>query len=617
MLSERANETVQPLPYGTGSRVQEAEHALARVPVAVWLGVIVALSGLFRFWVARSSPTPWIMPDEYIYAELSRSLAESGHFAVNGAGMAAWSYGPLYPLLIAPVWLLTESTNQAYAAIQLVNSIVMSGAAVFAYLLGRRVLDKQFSFFLAVLTVLVPSMVYSSKAMTESLAYPVFLGAVLAITLALESPTRRRQAVALLAIGLAVLTRAEMVMLVPAFLTAIVFVAALGGDGTLRERVLAYRATLGFFAFALAGGVALSLARGGEVLGPHAHWLHVYRLETLPRWLLIYLGDLDLYVGVIPFAAFVLMLGLACRRGALPAPARAVLAVAGSSFIWFVLLVAIYSTQPRTPPAILDRYLFYLVPLELLAFLLWIYVGMPRPRLLAGTAAVAALIVPAAIPFAQVLNSRSWGVSSSTVALVPWGLLRPALGSHAGLLALLLALTGTAVAAFLLVSRKNAFLLRLVVILNFLFIMLFVLPANRVLSDRAHARWAPTEASWIDDAVGDSGVRVVAIWTPRKDGSVLTREAWAVMLENKLTNTTLDRVYAFEGAHDLIAGDNPFVGQARSDPDGRLVEDGVLIDARYVVASPDLQLAGTLIARDPKTGLQLLRVDGPLQLRGR
>jgi hypothetical protein len=421
MLSGQADATYSPVPYEDGSRLRDAEHALARVPVAVWLAAIVVLSGLFRFWVARSSPTPWILPDEYIYAELSRSLADTGHFAVNGASMATWSYGPLYPLLIAPVWLFTESTSQAYAAIQLVNSIVMSSAAVFAYLLGRRVLDKQFSFFLGVLTVLVPSMVYSSKAMTESLAYPVFLGAVLAITLALESPTRRRQAVALLAIGLAVLTRVEMVMLIPAFLTAIVFVAALGGEGTLRRRVLEYRVTLCALGALFVAGIGLSLARGGEVLGAHEHWLHVFDLAKLPRWLLTYVGELDLYVGIAPFAAFVLMLALAWQ-GKLSSRAEiAVVAVTASSFAWLVLLVASYSTQPRLFPIVNDRYLFYLVPLELVVFLLWIGKGMPRPRRLALVAALVALAAPAAIPFSEFLNGREWSVSfwERTVTFLP------------------------------------------------------------------------------------------------------------------------------------------------------------------------------------------------------
>src|SRR4029453_9716385 len=162
MLSGRADATFQPLPYEGGSQLKDAERALSRIPVAVWLLGIVALSALFRYWLARSSPTPWIMPDEYIYAELSRSLADTGHFSVNGAAMATWSYGPLYPLLIAPAWSLTGSATTASAPIQLINSILMSTAAVSAYYLGRRVLHKQLSFFLALLTVLVPSMVYSS-----------------------------------------------------------------------------------------------------------------------------------------------------------------------------------------------------------------------------------------------------------------------------------------------------------------------------------------------------------------------------------------------------------------------------------------------------------------------
>jgi hypothetical protein len=43
----------------------------------------------------------------------------------------------------------------------------------------------------------------------------------------------------------------------------------------------------------------------------------------------------------------------------------------------------------------------------------------------------------------------------------------------------------------------------------------------------------------------------------------------------------------------------------------------MLIDTQYVLASPDVHLAGTLIARDPKTDLRLLRVEGPLQLLDR
>jgi dolichyl-phosphate-mannose-protein mannosyltransferase len=616
MLSGRADTTFPPLRYEGTSRLAAANRALARVPAAVWLVGLVAVSALFRFWIARSSPTPWIVPDEYVNIDLSRSLAESGRFAVNGAGIAPWSYGPLYALLIAPAWLLTSSATGAYAAIQLINCVVMSSAAVFAYLLGRRVLDRQLSFFLAMSSVLVPSMFYSSKAMTESLAYPVFLAVVLAIVVALEHPTRSTQLVALAGIGLAVLSRAEMVMLAPAYLTAIAFVTVFEGEGRWpsRARFAPFRLTLYTSVALFASAIAWSLARGGDALGAHGRWLHRFELAKLPRWLLIYLGDLDLYVAALPFAAFIVMLGLACRRETMPRSTRAVLAIAGASFLWFVLLIAVYSTQPRTPPAIHDRYLFYLVPLELLAFLLWIQTGMPRPRRLAAFAAATALLVPTAIPFGEVLNSRSWGASSSTVALVPWGLLRPVLGAHAELLAVILALCGLAVAAFLFVPRRSASLLRIAVVLNFLFIMLFLLPANQVLSERAATRWGPSQPGWIDRAVGTPDARVVAIWTVREDGSVLTKDWWAVMLANQIENEKLVRVYALEGAADQIDA-GWFVGRATRDSDGRLVENGEPIQARYVLASDDLAIAGTVVARDPKSGLRLLRIDGPLRLR--
>ena len=613
MHSGRVDATFRPLPYEDGSRLAEAERALARIPVAVWLAGIVALSAMFRFWLARSSPTPWIMPDEYIYAELSRSLADTGHFAVNGAGMATWSYGPLYPLLIAPAWLFTASATQAYAAIQLINCVAMSTAAVPAYYLGRRVLDKQLSFFLAVLTVLVPSMVYSSKAMTESLAYPVFLAAVLALTVALERPTRRTQSLALLAIGVAVLTRAEMVMLVPALLTGIVFVSALEGGGrrAILARLAAFRLTLYTFGALVLTGGAWSLARGGNVLGAHGHWLHVFDLLSLPRWLVIYVGELDLYVGIVPFAAFVLMLAVAGRRDLLDRRARALVTIAGCCFFWFVLLIASYSTQPRATPAVHDRYVFYVVPLLLVVFLLWIQLGAPRPRKPALAAAAVAFVLPAAIPFAEFLNGRAWGVSSSTVALVPWGLLKPLLGAHGQLLVVVMAFSATAAAAFLLVRPKRAFFLRFLVVLNFLFITLFVLAANTVVAEKAKARWVAPNPNWVDDAVRPDA-RVVGIWAEPADGPVTRKiwDRWSAMFETQLTNSSVVRLYAYEDAYDLVSLTHPFTGEALQGPRGLLGEAGTPIAADYAVVGPELSLAGGVVARDPRSGLLLVRLDG-------
>src|SRR5919198_889745 len=337
ILSGRAHTEHPRLSLEQRSFPRALERPLANVPAAFWLGAAILVSAALRFLYARTSATPWILPDEYIYADLARNFADSGHFVVNGAPMAAWSYGPLYSVLLAPIWAPQGSAAQAYATTQLVNSILISSTAAPAYLLARRVLDKRSALFLAVLTVLVPSMVYSSKMMTESLAYPAFMLAMLLITRMLERPTNARQLATLLAIGAGALARIEMIALLPAVATAMLLVAGLldhgqAGEPTFRRRLLRFRLTIVLLvsgAIAFLGVAALNPG----FLGGHARSLHSFDL----------------------FAA-------------------------GSTFVWLVLFVVAYSTGPRPAQAAQDRLLFYVVPLELLAFLLWIRVDLPRPR---------------------------------------------------------------------------------------------------------------------------------------------------------------------------------------------------------------------------------------------
>jgi dolichyl-phosphate-mannose-protein mannosyltransferase len=594
------------------------ERAFANVPVTVWVGAVVVVSAAARFLYARTSATPWILPDEYIYADLARNFADSGHFAVNGAPMAAWSYGPLYSVLVAPIWALTGSAAQAYATTQLVNSVLISSTAAPAYLLARRVLDKRLALFLAVLTVLVPSMVYSSKMMTESLAYPAFMLAVLLITRMLERPSNTGQLAALLAVGLAALARVEMLALLPALATAILLVAArldLGGT-TFSQRLLRFRLTIVLFALGAAAFLGLAALKSG-FLGGHARPLQSFDLVSLPRWLAIYLGDLDLYVGVIPFAAFIVMVALAFRVD-LPRPARVVLFTAGSTFAWFVLFVACYSTGPRPSPAAQDRLLFYVVPLELLAFLLWIQVGLPRPRRFALPAAGLALAAPLFIPYSEFLSGRAWGVSSGTVALVPWGLLRPALGTGALLLAILLALSLGATAAFMLLPPRRSRLLRMIVVTNLLLITMCVLTANTVFAGEASEDWVAPDPNWITAAVGPDA-RVAGVWAlPDRPISVVPADTQSRMnglLENAFYRPGTE-VFAYRTAHDLLWAWPPVVKPARAN--GRTIVDasGTPIRADYVVVGPELPVRGREVARDPNTGLVLYELDGAeLRLR--
>ncbi len=51
---------------------------LRAVPAWGWLAAIVVCSFAFRAWLARGMVAPFIFVDELIYAELARSLADSG-----------------------------------------------------------------------------------------------------------------------------------------------------------------------------------------------------------------------------------------------------------------------------------------------------------------------------------------------------------------------------------------------------------------------------------------------------------------------------------------------------------------------------------------------------------
>jgi 4-amino-4-deoxy-L-arabinose transferase-like glycosyltransferase len=176
----------------------------------VQLAAIVTVSTCVRFALARNSPIPWLMPDELVYAGLGRQLAE------GQVTPSLWAYGPLYPLLIAPFERLL-SPQRAFEAIQLFNAGAFSLAAVPAFSLARRVLSRDRAIAAAAFVLLVPGGFYTSRAMTEAVAYPLALCALLAIVRAVERQTLRAQALAVTAIGIASCARIELLGLAAVF----------------------------------------------------------------------------------------------------------------------------------------------------------------------------------------------------------------------------------------------------------------------------------------------------------------------------------------------------------------------------------------------------------------
>ena len=106
----------------------------------------------------------------------------------------------------------------------------------------------------------------------------------------------------------AYLTRAQAVALLPAVLTAPLLVAG----SSVRPRLLVrYRALYVTLAGALLLAVAYEGVRGRSPLGVLGAYRgdrqQGYSVGEVGRWFLYHVAELDLYVGVVPFAALLLL----------------------------------------------------------------------------------------------------------------------------------------------------------------------------------------------------------------------------------------------------------------------------------------------------------------------
>ena len=202
------------------TRAQGGARALVRaVPAWAWLTGIVVVSAALRYVLGRRMLAPWIMVDELIYSELAKSFAAHGHFLIRDQPAGA-SYGFVFPVLISPAYRLFASVPDAYAAAKAIGSVLMSLAAVPAYFLARRVLERPLALVAAALSVAIPSMLYTGTLMTENAFYPVFLCVALVLVRMLERPTARNQLGVLALCIVAYETRQQALALFPAVLTA-------------------------------------------------------------------------------------------------------------------------------------------------------------------------------------------------------------------------------------------------------------------------------------------------------------------------------------------------------------------------------------------------------------
>jgi hypothetical protein len=584
----------------TAARQRPLSLASARtVPAWAWVAGLVVVSTLVRIVFGRRMAAPWIMVDELVYSELAKSLADTGRFAWRDEPINA--YGPVYPALLSPAYAIHDAVPAAYAAMKAMNALVMTLAVVPAYALARRVASVPLALLAALLAVSVPSMLYTGTLMTENAFYPAFLAAVLALVLVLERPTPLRQALLLGAVALAYATRVQAIALLPAIVTAPLLLAWLDRRGW--RSLGAYRLLWAALGAGAALVLAVQLARGRSpksILGAYeAAGDYDYSVGPILRWLGYHVAGLDLYLGVVPFAAFLLLLALGRR---LDRPAQALVAATAAVSFWLLLEVAAFASLP-TVERIEERNMFYVAPLFFAVLVAWIERGAPRPRPLALAAAGVAALLPALIPYTRLIGVSA---QSDTLALLPWWWLQDHVISLGQVWIAALALGAGLGAAFVLVPARYA------LALPGLVLALYAVSLPAIENGRHGVRMASLGAlfqgittgrpDWVDREVGRDA-EVAFLWSGRLDAFTL----W----QNEFFNRSVGPVYELANP---LGGGLPSTAVTIGRRDGLLRdEEGHAVRARYVLADDFVPLAGRPIARDRPKSTVLLRTSGPLR----
>ena len=328
-----------------------------------------------------------VMTDELVWERLAISVGQWHSVLPRLHGEVIRSLSQLYPLLLAPFfWSGFVSTDLQRAHV--FNAWLMSSAAIPAFLLARRVTGRRWpAYVTALLAACTPWIVYSTVLLTEVAAYPVFLWAILAMHKAITDPAPRNDLLLVLALAIAFLARTQFGLLLVVLPVALVLFHLRSG---LREALRGHLVLVCLYMPLLVGGLVLELS--GHAL---TH-LSVYGGETAPHVLsgptagsfTGHAADLAFGVGILPFlVGSAWLLANAVQGSAGPRP-RAFACIAGVTTV--IVLVVVAAWDLTIGHFVIDRYLFYLVPLLLLAVLCALLdARRPRWSLVIPTAVVA------------------------------------------------------------------------------------------------------------------------------------------------------------------------------------------------------------------------------------
>ena len=521
----------------SSDKLHARPRRLAAVAGAPALGLIVAVSTAFRALGATAHSTPTIFPDEYIYTALARSLGSSGRPLIRGA--AAHFPALLEPLLAAPLWALAPTTT-AYHLVQVENAIFISLAAVPVYLLARALAFRTpYSLACALFAVVIPDGAFAGRTLADPVAYPLALTAFYAGVLCLQRSSRSRELVFLACALIAAFARVQYVVLIPAFLCALLV--------TRRGQALrSHRLSLTL----LAGGTLAALSLGpSRILGYYSVVANLRVGLGMVHWAATDLFLLAIAGGVVLVPGA--LVGLTAARGPREVP-FAVL----TGFYTLALIIAAGLYASNGAGRFQERYLFSILPLIPLGFGLFLRHGRP--------ARVAVLVICAVLVLVSMrvpLSGFAASTGSNDSPLL-WAVVRlnnlVSLGTSSLLVAVYVAMSG-ALAALV------AFGLRARVAFGATIIFLVAASVGATSADLSNVRlsraqFVSANPTWVDDTrVGD----VTAVATPLATPGLLTEQLyWNRSIAHEVVLTGADPTDAFEAPPVKVAGDGTLVTPA-------------------------------------------------------
>ncbi len=577
--------------------------------VALWFALAGGLA------VLTSQVADWyVMTDELLYERLAISIANHGSPFPQIHGELIGNVNQLYPLLLAPLFhdrLVPPALLDAHV----LNAFVMSSACLPTFLLARAVTEsRRLPYLIAALSVCIPWIPLSSMLMTEVVAYPAFVWAVLAVYRAAVSPRLQNDVVMVVALGVATLARTQFLVLflvvpIAFYLHEVAFTEA--QSRLSRVRVAARKLmelhrplSVAYAALVVAAAVLLAVGRLSSVLGTYSVTAEGNILPSgMGRSLLEHLALLGLGLGILPFLLGVAWLFATFIRP----PERKQHAFAVIAVVTFAaLLVEVTSYDLRFGQERLhDRYLFYVVPLLLIAF------AAALQRRLHWSLYISATLMALSFSFVPVVRYEKFNVDS------PVAVLNDALLDAGGTVDGARLLLGLATIVVLLLFLFAAAFLRraqlAIAVLVFAVVAVSsetALAFNRLLTvDGTSGRPITLEQGrvfdWIDRKVGPAA-KVTMVPYPFLYGNYWENVAYWWNVE--FWNASVQRAVTYEQA---------FTGTPETFPKTELTFDRTTGRAnaspsRYAVqgiAETRFRLAGAELGQD--RGVALLAVDRP------